>query len=131
MKEFNSKNLDELRKDLNAVLEVVEELHGIKLDIGKITYGAESCRMQLTATCATDESGTALNKAELEYNKMVEYHKTFSPEKEFLALRDKFISNGAQFKIVGWKPRSRKYPLLGMNEKGTRYKFPASKAERG
>jgi len=130
MKEFNSKNLDELRKDLKAVLEVIEEVHDIKFDIGGMKYGAESCRMTLTATCATDESGNSLNKNELEYNKMVDSHKMFSPDKKFLALGDKFISNGEQFKIVGWKPKSRKFPLLGLNKKGKTYKFPGLKAEK-
>lgn len=130
MKEFNSKTLDELRKDLNAVLEVVEELHGIKLDIGSIKYGAESCRMTLTATCATDESGNSLNKNELEYNKMLDSNKMFSPDKKFLALGESFISNGNQFVICGWKPRSRKYPLLGKNKAGKIYKFPGFRAEK-
>lgn len=132
MKEFTSKNLDELRKDLKAVLGVVEDLHGITLEVGSISYSIDgkSCHMKLSSTCAQDENGKTLNKFELDYLEMIKTDKMFDSGKEFLDLGETFISNGNRYSVAGWKPRSRKYPLLGISDKGARYKFPAIKAER-
>ena len=45
-------------------------------------------------------------------------------------LRRVFLSNGERFQLVALKPRNRKYPVIGENENGTRYKFPRDVLEK-
>ncbi len=42
-----------------------------------------------------------------------------------------FVSRGERFTIVGLKPKSHKFPILGQNRSGTIYKFPAESVKRG
>jgi predicted SprT family Zn-dependent metalloprotease len=38
--------------------------------------------------------------------------------------RRTFLSNGELFQLIALKPRNPKYPVIGENQNGTRYKFP-------
>ena len=38
--------------------------------------------------------------------------------------RRSFLSDGDIYFLVALKPRNRKYPVIGENQNGTRYKFP-------
>lgn len=40
-----------------------------------------------------------------------------------------FISNNMKFKIVGFKPKNFKYPIIAENESGKQYKFNQSKVK--
>jgi len=42
-----------------------------------------------------------------------------------------FLSRGRQFTIVGLLARSKRYPVLGQNGRGTRYKFPVETVKAG
>ena len=37
-----------------------------------------------------------------------------------------FVHVGKVFSLVAFKPRNRKYPVIGINHEGQRYKFPLS-----
>jgi len=40
-------------------------------------------------------------------------------------LGKEFVDRGERYEIVGLKPKSHKFPILGRNRNGTIYKFPA------
>ena len=42
-----------------------------------------------------------------------------------------FLDRGRRFTIVGLLPRSRSYPVLAQNDRGTRYKFPVEAVKAG
>jgi hypothetical protein len=42
-----------------------------------------------------------------------------------------FVSRGERYEIVGLKPKSHKFPILGRNHDGKIYKFPAEGFQRG
>ena len=46
-------------------------------------------------------------------------------------LGKQFVSRGECFEIVGLKPKSHKFPILGRNRHGKVYKFPAESVKRG
>jgi hypothetical protein len=46
-------------------------------------------------------------------------------------LGKQFVSRGERFEIVGLKPKSQKFPILGRNRTGKVYKFPAESVKQG
>ena len=42
-----------------------------------------------------------------------------------------FVIRGERYEIVGLKPKSHKFPILGRNRNGKVYKFPAESVKRG
>lgn len=114
MQQFNSKNLKIVREQLNAVLEVAADQLGITLTTGNISYTGDTFNIKITGV-APDSSGNLMSPIELAYNKL----KT----DDMLNIGDTFESQGKIFTLVGWKIRSRKYPIVGINEKGAKYKF--------
>jgi hypothetical protein len=46
-------------------------------------------------------------------------------------LGKQFVSRGERYEIVGLKPKSHKFPILGQNRNGKVYKFPAESVKQG
>lgn len=114
MKEFTRKNIHELRKDLESVLEVVANQSRISLTLGSITYSNGEFKAELTGLCL-DDNGKIVNPIEKAY--------AVYKNKNMLELGDSFTLNGDDYTIAGWKPRASKYPLIGLGKNGKFYKF--------
>lgn len=127
MKEFTSAACRTLRKDLESVLEVLEDQHNIKIDIGKMSYG-QTIGAKLTVSLP-DADGNTFSVDETAYNKVSTQQLTTNGIKYWKKLGDFFGWQNETYKVVGWKPYSRKYPLLGINKHGKTYKFPAECAD--
>lgn len=128
--QFSGPACKELRKDLTSLLEVLEDQHGIKIAIGSMTYDGQSAWFKTTVVLP-DSDGTAHSPNELAYIKESkrELSKVIHGFENWKKLGDTFTQGMETYTICGWKPKSRKYPLLGKKANGRTYKFPAKYAD--
>jgi len=122
---FDKQNLKKVRAVINSALERAEEELGIELSIGNITYEADGSnfRTKLQGAVLT-EGGDAMTQEARDF----EFHAPMQGLSKDL-LFTTFIHNGEQYKIVGWKPRSTKYPIACTSGDKS-YKFPISLVQR-
>jgi len=116
--QFTTNNITGLRTDIYNALQDVAKKHNINISAGGIRYSPTECSIKITCVCVKGKDGEVLEPFEKAYADQ----KRFSPKMKELG--DKFISNGKQFTICGWKPKNTKYPLLAKNANGVMYKFP-------
>jgi len=115
MERVTPKVLKQVRQDIKDALASVEDKHGIVFDFNNISYGDDHFSLRLKANVGSDVSEIAKK----DWNK---YAVLFGlTEDDFGAT---FKYGGETYKIVGIKPRSKKYPLIVENEKGKKYKMP-------
>lgn len=96
-------SIERTRKELNKLLGDYGRANGILFQIGTITYSSNQFKCQLTAT-----SGETKEDADkVEWNKNC-HRFGFTPE-EF-GKTVKF--NGSNYRLVGIKPRSHRYPII-------------------
>lgn len=122
MKEFNNQNLKTIRQEIDNALATVAKKNGIALSIGRITYDGTSFRTKLeAAVVGANTSGVSLQEVQMK-NALRDYGSMFGvSEKDY---GKTFISNGSRYTLIGLKPSRPKYPVIGMSERGARYKFP-------
>ena len=111
IKSFDKSNLRDLRTSIDAALNEVASKYGIKLTIGGIAFSADNFRAKLEGKCTVvTESGDTVVK--------LPSH-----------LPQTFTYNGKTWKVVDYKPRNTKYPIIAVkiNDIDTRrFKLPSS-----
>ncbi len=112
---FDKSNLEQVRAVINAALKTAMADLGLSSSIAKITYGERDFHCKLTVVC-----GSETDAARREFEK-------FAPLMgiDVDAFGKVFMVNGQMFEAVGIKPRSPKYPIIGEDENGEKYKFSA------
>ena len=121
---FDKRNLDTVRKAIVKALKPVGESLGLTLDIGNISYQADSFKTPLTVKVGTDPKAHA--KAEWD-----KYCSMFGFKKEHFG---KTITQGVNvYKIVGIAPKSSKYPVIveKNDEKGVKLTLSAFRKLEG
>jgi len=113
---FTRPTLREVREDIKEALKSVEEKHGIKFTFGSIRFDDSKMNTRLVAHVGTDTSDIAKKEWD-------EYCTRFGLGLHMFG--KSFRSAGDVFTIVGIKPKSPKYPVIAMNNKGMKYKFAA------
>ena len=114
-----------IRDVLNEELQACAEKLGLVISIGNATY--TDTNVTFKVECAEiSEDGTVMNKEASDF-KSGAYLYGLEPED----FGREFESNGKVFKIVGLKARSRKYPVIGEDVQGKRFKFPETVVKRG
>jgi len=118
MKEFTKDSLKVLRKDIDSALKSVADKHGLSLMLGNIRFNEESFTGKLEAR-VTDKPGETTMAADF---RALAHSYGLSP-----SLLGQVLSiNGKRYKIVGLKPRNRKYPVIAESvATGKRFKFAA------
>jgi len=106
MPEFNRKTCKGIALEAERVLREhfgADKIH-VKKGNGTFVPGCFTMKMEFTNI---SEDGTAIPKIALDF-------KTYCHRGGFVAtdLGRRFLSNGRQFQIVGWKPRASKRPLV-------------------
>lgn len=115
-----------LRHDVENALKSVAEKYGIEITAGSISYTNEYCTMKITASVIS-ESGEVLTKEKADFKK---YAELFDLKPEDLGRT--FKLNNSTFEIVGLKPSSRKFPIIGRNvASNKRFKFTSSMVQFG
>ncbi len=112
---------DEIRKiraDIDATLKDIGEKHGLAFEVGRITYDDNGFKTRIEAS-VTGEIGES--KIAIDFRNGCHKH-GFAPED----LGRMFKNTNGTFKIVGLKPRNRKYPVIAKRlDTGRTYKFSA------
>jgi len=126
IKSFDKANLKLVRSALNSALERVEEELGIELSIGNITYDRNGTGFR------TKLEGAVISEDGLAMTQDARNFLTYAPldgiPKE--ALNQSFVHDGKPYRLVGYRPRSKKYPYLCENG-GDTFKFPTSLVKIG
>ena len=109
-----------LRTALNAIdLSEIENRFGVKFKIGNASYDSRAGNATFKLEVANIVGGIVKTKEVSAFELNAKFYGL-----EPTDLGCKFSFNGELYKIVGLKPRSRKYPILGENiVTGKSYKF--------
>ncbi len=115
---FDAANVRELRNEIKEALTAVCVRHGLLLEAeaGRFTSGKFECSFAIRVphehVVEGDRADFALH-AHLFGLTAEDFGKTFKS------------SQGESFVLAGLKPRNRKYPIIGKDAAGQRYKFPS------
>jgi len=108
-----------LREDIQAELETLNEKYSIKIVVGNGSYGDNNAKLQLLIN-TIGEHGNVKTKESEDYIREAGYGwNKLKPE----WLHESFNFGGDTYKIIGYKPKSRKYPILTERKDGKKYKF--------
>lgn len=116
---MNKETLQAFRVDFQSTVKELEEKYKAQIKLGNITYGDISFTAKVEVT-------SGANQKEVEKNRFLDDLKTYGYRYPVIEL-DHFENGldyyGEKIRIVGFKPRSRKYPIL-YSLNGKRYKAP-------
>ena len=104
--EFTKDNLNDIRKELNDVLQRYGVTKDIDFQIGNITFENDSFRTTLKAFNVAG----GIDSSQVEFDK---WCYKFGVEKNWYGKDITF--QGKQYRIAGIKPRARKYPVVLFN----------------
>jgi hypothetical protein len=115
--------LEIVRAKMDEALAPLEEI-GIHAKTGHISYQDQNATVKVEISVIGD-GGEVVTKTALDYDRYRELHDL--PERG-----STFTSQGTLYTITGFKPRSRKYPVIATRADGKGFKFPidAVKPER-
>lgn len=115
----------DMRKDIDAALKEVAEKHCVTIEAGNASYSSKSFSLKLNIT-ENASDGSTVSQGELDWEKS---HWKFGLDKDLFGKT--FKTNKGEYEIVGLKPRSYKYPVLGKSLKdGKTYKFPEATVKK-
>lgn len=106
----------------NQVIENIADLvaeHGVQISNAKGRYSDNECALTLTFSIP----GGA-DPVEAENNQRIEFEALatlFSLQADHY--RSQFTVNGQAFNLIGFKPNNHKYPIIGSDARGKKYKF--------
>lgn len=107
-----------LRDEMAKVLSDLGATHGLTFDIGRITFSDKDFSVKIRGI---DNNVTAASSA-MEFDWNQSKHKY--PELEGIVLGQRFRNDkGDVYRIVGLKPKNRKYPVIAQREDGKQFKF--------
>jgi len=115
---FTRTNLDDLRGDLNAVLEKYGKQAGIEFNIGNISYNDHKADIKIEAMLPDDNEEFVTEEGRA-YNVYAKMDGITIPLNAIVR-----SSSLGRVKMVGYKRRNRKYPyIVEQVSTGTRYKL--------
>tara|TARA_B100000424_G_scaffold130850_1_gene99227 strand:- start:418 stop:846 length:429 start_codon:yes stop_codon:yes gene_type:complete len=114
---FDKNNLTEMRIAINEALARVSENYNVDFKIGRISYESLGFSAKIDASLVID--GKTHTKESRDFLSLAEMYGCEFP------LGFKFDYNGVDYIVDGFKPRSRKFPVLATNQDTkASYKFP-------
>ena len=117
--EFNRNNLDIMRASINSKLAELESDFNIKIKLGRISYSDSNFTSKVECNLVKD--GQVIETIATDFDR---YKDAWGLQ---FSLGYTFLSNDVRYKVVGLKPRNRKYPIIAETFRGTRYKFSENK----
>lgn len=117
---FDKARLRQLRPQIEAALQDLAEKEQLSISLGSARFTSDNVTFKLELSTVNND-GT-VNTKEGEDFKFYASRYGLKPE----ALGATFRHAGDVYTIKGCKPRSHKYPILGVNSNGKTYKFHSS-----
>lgn len=119
---MTKEQVKQLRSEINDALKTVGDKHNLTVQIGRsITYDDAGFTARIEGVEVTNpDDKDAVERAKFERD----VSRVYGVEKD--DFHRSFSHNGTRFKLVGVNPKAKKYPIIGKNGNGTRYKFPLS-----
>ena len=126
IKTFESQNVRTIMDECEEALTAIAVKHGLTLDRKGRTYRRDSLPVMFQFLIKElDTNGNAMDSKAKDFMKHAGLYGL--SEKDFLAV---FRSNGELFRVTGFKPRARKYPVLAESVlTGKTYKFSAERVK--
>ena len=124
---FDSNNVDEVRTELEKAFEAFFQHTGVKLSMGKITYGSTEFNCKLTALVVDlDNEEDANTPARLlKYKKdFVENCWKYGLKADELGTKKSIA--GSRYTLLGCSTKSSKYPLICKKSDGKTIKLTAA-----
>ena len=106
-----------IRKRLETAVKPLAKELGVVIDIGNCTFKTSNCRFQLKVA-VLDSNGKPITE---EIDSFRSNAKLFGFEPDDLG--KEFVFRGQSYTICGFKPKSRKYPVIAKSGNGKNYKF--------
>ncbi len=114
---MNRTKVKALHDKLNEVMEQFASDNGVAYVPGSGSFDEAEVTFKVTFA-ETDENGLVMSREMRDYEQVQEVY-------GLPPLLTVFKQGGDEFRIVGWKSRSRKYPVIAERvSDGTRFKFP-------
>jgi len=117
IKQLDKPTVQYIRKRLQAVIEPLAKELGIAIDLGHCTFQASHCRFQLNVA-VKDSDGKAMTEDAEAFKHHARLY-GFEPTD----LGKAFVFQGQHYTICGFRPKSRKYPVIARSENSKEYKF--------
>jgi len=117
--QITATNIPLLRARVNEILKPLAEEYGLKIAAGNASYSDENVTFKLSLATVS-EDGIVQTQSAVDLKRYAYRHGLGED-----ALGKTFSWLGKTLTITGYKPRSRKYPILvKCKEDGTTYKYP-------
>ena len=117
IKQLDKPTVQYIRKRLQAVIKPLARELSMAIDLGHCTFQASHCRFQLKAA-VKDSDGKAMTEDAEAFKR---HAKLFGFEPTDLG--KEFVFQGQRYSICGFRPKSRKYPVIARSDSGKVYKF--------
>ena len=118
--EINNKTLTSFISDFESAVKDLEKKYGVQIDLGNVRYSDFNFSTKMTVSNAGSKEEAAKRNWDLNCS-------LFGFKKEHFG--QEILVTGKTMKIVGIKPRNRKYPII-VESAGTQYKISAATALR-
>ena len=112
--------LEKFRSEFKDAVSELEKKHGISISLGRISYDSSrfSTKMEVIES-QPDEDGNIVSGEQARFNANCKYL-GLTPSHYGV----EFMHGSTKFKLIGIKPRNRKYPIIAKSVKtGTIYKL--------
>lgn len=122
--------LKAIRTDLDEALRVVGEKHGFVLTQGNCRFQTDTFTTKIDGMLVGKSTSNPADAAKVVFEKNVELYnrRQFGPQNKIPAgtYGKTFVQRGTEFTVVECLPKAKKYPIVGQNANGTKYKFDLS-----
>ncbi len=120
LKSLDRSNIKVIRDAMQKALDRVEEMYGVKVSVGNIRFDNLSFTAKINAHITDPE-----NAKSFEENQFSQYAFMFGFKPEDFN-KEVTFGYGKRGTLVGFKPTSRKYPVLVRTKDGKTYRCPTS-----
>ena len=114
-----------LGEEIEEKLQVIARKYGINIKRGRGTYDSKGATIKIEIA-TVDRDGTVNSKEAEDFKR---YARMEGLKEEWLGQSFR-TWDGKELKIVGFKPRSTKYPVIVEDNSGKRWKYPAKQVKR-
>jgi len=123
---INAAALTTLDAEIRAAIAPIAEKYGVEFRRGRGVYGGANGSLKIEISTIGDD-GKAITQEAEDYKRYASWH-----EMDPTALGREFSVGIYRYTIVGLKPKSPKYPVIGRRiSDGKEYKFTPSVVKRG